>query len=174
MTLSNIIEDMAEEIDQLRDIIKTPPQSKRDCFLKFAALNRLNALVKDEKYKNRVRYWQIKPKVYEQVKAILESGHKDFFDSIYYDEKEKPACIYIVIYGLQFCFHNVQFEGLDDDNKQYIRENSQTWEGIRLQPASEAIYTKALEIQEEDLKEEEVQSIITQLKKNISDGKKSV
>lgn len=163
---------MAEGIDILRDITMTPPLSKRECFLKFATLNMMNALVKTDEYKGVVKYWQIKPKVYELVKMILETGHKEYFDSIYFDKNEK--CIYIVIYSLQFSYHNVTFDGLNDDDKNYITSYPQTWEGLRLQPVSEAIYNKALEIQGDDLKEDEIQGIIALLKKDISDGKETI
>lgn len=163
---------MVDEIKVILDITKTRPQSKRECFLKFAALNRLNALVKKDVYKGVIKYWQIKPKVYELVKAVFEAGHREFFDAIYWDKAEK--CIYINIYGLQFCYHNVTFDGLNDDDKNYITSYPQTWEGLRLQPVSEAIYNKALEIQGDDLKEDEIQGIIALLKKDISDGKETI
>ena len=75
---------MVDEIKVILDITKTRPQSKRECFLKFAALNRLNALVKKDVYKGVIKYWQIKPKVYELVKAVFEAGHREFFDAIYW------------------------------------------------------------------------------------------
>ena len=163
---------MVDEIKVILDITKTRPQSKRECFLKFAALNRLNALVKKDVYKGVIKYWQIKPKVYELVKAVFEAGHREFFDAIYWDKAEK--CIYINIYGLQFCFHNVTFDGLSDDDKSYITAHPQNWEALKLQPISETIYMKGMEIQKENLTEGAVQRIISDLKDEISNGKETI
>lgn len=154
-----------KKIAILLDCIKAAPQSKRECFLKFAVLNELNALVKQTEYKSLVKYCQIKPKVYEQIKMVLENGHKEYFDSIYYDQEHQ--CVFIVIYGLQFCFHRTVFDGLNQECKDYITKIPQIWEGLRLQQKSEDILLKAIEIQHKNIFDQDVDRIILELKKNI-------
>lgn len=168
IAMENKKDTKASEVAELLSLINSVPKTKRECLLVFAALNRLNALVKQKEYEGLIKYWQIKPKVYELIKSLLDNGGKSFFDAIYYDSEEK--CVYIIIYGLQFCFHNVSFEGLTFEQKTYITNTPQTWEHFRLQLASKIIYDKAKSLQESSISDDSILNNMLELKKEIPNG----
>ncbi|MGL4520398.1 MAG: hypothetical protein ACRCUJ_12185 [Phocaeicola sp.] len=120
-------------------------KSKNDLFVALSALNLLNAAVKIELFKEQVGYGFIKPAVSRIIQHCMKSNESNFFDDICYDAKRK--CAYLRCFGLQFSFHNVNTNCIDDEIITLISEHSPVWDGVRLQPVALELYQLAKECQ---------------------------
>jgi len=136
----NITEEKATQANHA-SLIKI--KNTIDAFYFFSSINLLNAYVKDPKRnKNIVGSYRFKKYLLNGIEQIIVDKIKDV--KIYISKEEDV--IYIKIFNFQFSFHSV---GSSDIIMNYSKTNRnifQKWEGIRLQPISQIIFNKAIEL----------------------------
>ena len=127
------------DVEEATTILRTLRIHKtREVFLYLSAINLLNAAIKQAEYKNELSYGFIKRKARLAVQIIITRYHYDDI-RYYYDMDEK--CLYIVVYGVVFSFHNV----LEDAFIIEIAAKAEkiTWPGIRLQKIATPLFNLA-------------------------------
>lgn len=114
-------------------------------------MNNLNALVKKKDNKDVLSYGMIKPQALHLAIDMEEKDQSDLCEEIYV--KEEEYCLYIRCYGLQFSFHHINVKVLLNNYPQLCNANA-IWDGVKLQPVGEALYSLANEAVKENYDEE--------------------
>lgn len=133
------IHDIEEAIQNAKTQIKT----KNDSFLVLSSLNLLNASIKSDEYKNRIGYGFIKPAVSRLIQYCIQNNKHDLVDEICYDSLKK--CAYIRCFSIQFSFHNINTNYMDQETVNIISTKETVWDGVRLQPVALELYRLAKE-----------------------------
>ena len=96
-----------EEIERAITIVEThqSPKSKKETFLVLAALNLLNAAVKQPSHRQAVSYGFIKVRALVLLEHLIKHHHDALVEKIYYDTQNK--CAYFRCYGMLLSFHGV-------------------------------------------------------------------
>lgn len=145
---------------ELEEIIKHGKmvvQTKQDLFLKVAALNYLNALVKKPEYKKTLGYGLIKPAVMHLTMELAKNNQTGICEDICYHPNEDS--LYLRCYGIQFCFHCVGVSILEEECPQLSNKDVK-WDGVKLQPIAEPLYELAKEAVVRNLDENTVRERI--------------
>lgn len=126
------------EVEQASKVVNTRATTTPDFFQLIAALNLLNAAIKQPQYKNELTYNFIKGKASGILKNLVANENKDIEHTISINQREK--CAYVTILGFQFSFHNLkpspEFTQYAESNK----NNLEKWAGIRLQRIAPEIF----------------------------------
>lgn len=144
-------------LEEILSYAGKPVSTKQELLLRLCALNLLNAQVKQEKYKGKLNYGMIKPKVYYLIINLASKDLLGMCDEVYIKPSEN--CAYIRCYGLQFGFHNINAKALEEEFPHLINEKG-TWDGVRLQPISQQLYELAREAMEQNLEQRAIEDRI--------------
>ena len=137
--------------------------TKLELFLRLCALNNLNALVKKKGNKGVLNYGMIKPKALQLAIDLMKNGQSGLCEEIYV--KEEEDCLYIRCYGLQFSFHHINVKILVNNYPQLCNANA-IWDGVKLQPIGETLYSLANEAAKENYDEVTVKNRINTILRN--------
>lgn len=137
--------------------------TKLELFLRLCALNNLNALVKKKGNKGVLNYGMIKPKALQLAIDLMKNGQSGLCEEIYV--KEEEDCLYIRCYGLQFSFHHINVKILVNNYPQLCNANA-IWDGVKLQPIGETLYSLANEAVKENYDEVTVKNRINTILRN--------
>ena len=137
--------------------------TKLELFLRLCALNNLNALVKKKGNKGVLNYGMIKPKALQLAIDLMKNGQSGLCEEIYV--KEEEDCLYIRCYGLQFSFHHINLKILVNNYPQLCNANA-IWDGVKLQPIGETLYSLANEAVKENYDEVTVKNRINTILRN--------
>lgn len=150
-------------VEEILNHAQMEVHTKQELFLRLCALNYLNALVKKKENKGVLNYGMIKPKALHLAIELEENGQKGLCEEIFV--KEDEDCLYIRCYGLQFSFHHINVKVLAKDYSQLCNANA-IWDGVKLQPVAEALYSLANEAVKEDYDEVTVKNRINTILRN--------
>ena len=150
-------------VEEILNHAQMEVQTKQELFLRLCALNNLNALVKKKENKGILGYGMIKPKALQLAIDLEEKGKSGLCEEIYV--KEVEDCLYIRCYGLQFSFHHINVKVLVKNYPQLCNANA-IWDGVKLQPVGEALYSLANEAMKEDYDEEIIKGRIKTILSN--------
>lgn len=145
------------EVEEVISDSKIKVYTKQDVFLRLCALNLLNALIKKKEYKEVLGYGMIKPNVMRLALYLGKSHRKELCEEVCFQPEED--CLYLRCYGVQFCFHAVNINVLEEKCSQLCNYEAK-WDGVRLQPIAEPLYLLAKETVEQGLDEQAVKTRI--------------
>lgn len=137
----------ADEVIKARRLIETNAHSTIDFFILLAAINLLNTAAKLPRYKTLLSYTSIKGNVCRLIHHLLDLNFDKYKIEFYINPIEK--CAYVVIFNLQFSFHNINF---NEKIRQFInseRNIIKPWKEIRLQKIAGELFRFALEFETE-------------------------
>lgn len=144
-------------VEEILNHAQMEVHTKQELFLRLCALNNLNALVKKKENKGVLNYGMIKPKALQLAIDLMKNDQSGLSEEIYV--KEEEDCFYIRCYGLQFSFHHINVKVLAKDYPQLCNANA-IWDGVKLQPIAEALYSLANETIMENFDEDTVKDRI--------------
>lgn len=145
---------MKDLIEKARQYILQEPQCKKDIFIGLCSLNLFNAAIKAKEYKSSLSYGFIKPNVSKLVNFCISHINEDYVDELYYAPQQH--CVYIRCYGIQFSFHNIVET---TEIKEFIKSKANSpveWDGIRLQPIADRLFTLANELLTGEINSEQI------------------
>ncbi len=150
-------------VEEILNHAQMEVHTKQELFLRLCALNNLNALVKKKENKDVLSYGMIKPKALQLAIDLMKNGQSGLCEEIYV--KEKEDCLYIRCYGLQFSFHHINVKVLVNNYPQLCNANA-IWDGVKLQPVGETLYSLANEAVKENYDEVTVKNRINTILRN--------
>ena len=150
-------------VEEILNHAQMEVHTKQELFLRLCALNNLNALVKKKENKDDLSYGMIKPKALQLAIDLMKNGQSGLCEEIYV--KEKEDCLYIRCYGLQFSFHHINVKVLVNNYPQLCNANA-IWDGVKLQPVGETLYSLANEAVKENYDEVTVKNRINTILRN--------
>lgn len=150
-------------VEEILSHVQMEVHTKLELFLRLCALNNLNALVKKKGNKGVLNYGMIKPKALQLAIDLMKNGQSGLCEEIYV--KEEEDCLYIRCYGLQFSFHHINVKVLVNNYPQLCNANA-IWDGVKLQPVGETLYSLANEAVKENYDEVTVKNRINTILRN--------
>ena len=138
-------------------------KDSKSLFLIVAALNLLNAVVKNDNLKSSLYYSYIKSNVSKVADYYISNKARFEDSSVYYDSNRK--CFYFNIFEVVFSFHDIK------ETKQIINVAATSepiiWPGIRLQQIAQKVFEYGVLLNSEQGKNDKnINTVLTTAKKS--------
>jgi hypothetical protein len=131
-----------DKILMAKKYIQQKVHSKEGLFVILASLNLLNAAIKNNDFKETLKYDDIKGHVARILHYFSTLSYNKYGIDFYINATE--FCAYIEIYNIQFSFHHIRMNDVIHNFAISDRNRIKEWRGVRLQRIAGELFDLAV------------------------------